>query len=47
VLINTSFNVRQEPIACTLQDAIAAFFTSPIDDLIAGSYRVLKADSCG
>ena len=44
VLINTSFNVRQEPIACTLRDALAAFYTSPIDDLIVGSYHVLKPE---
>jgi carbamoyltransferase len=45
VLINTSFNVRQEPIACTLRDALAAFYTSPIDDLVIGPYLVLKGSA--
>ncbi|NMG64487.1 carbamoyltransferase [Azoarcus indigens] len=42
VLINTSFNVRGEPIVCTPRDAIAAFFTSPIDALVIGSFLVEK-----
>jgi carbamoyltransferase len=42
VLINTSFNVREEPIVCSLKDAIAAFYTSPIDDLVIGSCHLGK-----
>lgn len=42
VLINTSFNVREEPIVCTLKDALAAFYTSPIDDLVIGSCHLTK-----
>jgi carbamoyltransferase len=44
VLINTSFNVRQEPIVCSLQDAITAFYTSPIDDLVIGAWHVSKPE---
>lgn len=44
VLINTSFNVREEPIVCSLKDAIAAFYTSPIDDLVIGSCHLAKPD---
>lgn len=42
VLINTSFNVRGEPIVCTPRDAIAAFWSSPLDALVIGSYLVEK-----
>ncbi len=44
VLINTSFNVRQEPIVCTPADALASFYTSPIDDLVMGSFHVMKSE---
>ena len=43
VLINTSFNVRQEPIVCTPREALASFFTSPIDDLVLGPFHLSKA----
>ncbi|ANQ84992.1 carbamoyltransferase [Azoarcus olearius] len=43
VLINTSFNVRGEPIVCTPRDALAAFFTSPIDVLVIGGFIVEKS----
>lgn len=42
VLINTSFNVRGEPIVCTPRDAIASFYSTPIDALVMGSYLVEK-----
>lgn len=42
VLINTSFNIRGEPIVCTPRDAIAAFWSSPLDALVIGSYLVEK-----
>jgi carbamoyltransferase len=45
VLINTSFNVREEPIVCTIKDAISTFYTSSLDDLIIGPYRILKTES--
>ena len=43
VLVNTSFNVRGEPIVCTPRDAVAAFFASPLDALVIGSFLVEKA----
>jgi len=43
VLINTSFNVRGEPIVCTPKAAIEAFFSTPLDALVMGSFVVLKA----
>lgn len=42
VLINTSFNTRGQPIVCTPHDALACFWTSPIDALVIGPYLVQK-----
>jgi carbamoyltransferase len=42
ILVNTSFNVRGEPIVCTPQDAIAAFFSTPLDALVIGPFLVDK-----
>jgi carbamoyltransferase len=42
VLVNTSFNVRGEPIVCTPRDALSAFFSSPLDALVIGSFLVTK-----
>lgn len=35
-LINTSFNIHEEPIVCTPQDAVRAFLTGRLDYLILG-----------
>jgi carbamoyltransferase len=42
VLINTSFNVRGQPIVCSPRDAIEAFFSTPLDALVIGSFLVEK-----
>jgi carbamoyltransferase len=42
VLVNTSFNVRGEPIVCTPRDAVSAFFASPLDALVIGSFLLEK-----
>jgi carbamoyltransferase len=42
VLVNTSFNVRGEPIVCTPRDAIDAFYSTPLDALVIGSYLLEK-----
>jgi carbamoyltransferase len=42
VLINTSFNVRGEPIVCTPKDAIDAFHSTPLDALVIGSFLLEK-----
>lgn len=42
VLLNTSFNLKGEPIVCTINDAIRTFFASGLDALAAGSYLVRK-----
>ena len=38
VLVNTSFNVRDEPIACTPEDAYHCFMNTEMDDLVMGNY---------
>ena len=44
VLVNTSFNIRGEPIVCTPQDAITCFVNTDIDILVLGSAVVHKRD---
>jgi len=45
ILINTSFNVRGEPIVCTVEDALRCFFVTEMDMLIAGNYLVSKSEN--
>ena len=40
VLVNTSFNLRGQPIVCTPNDAIETFLSTEIDCLIMGNYVV-------
>jgi carbamoyltransferase len=42
VIINTSFNIRGEPIVCTPQDAVRCFLKTDIDFLIIGDFLVTK-----
>jgi carbamoyltransferase len=42
ILINTSFNVRGEPIVRTPEEAIACFLKSGIDCLVLNNYLILK-----
>ncbi|MCI0484528.1 MAG: carbamoyltransferase [candidate division NC10 bacterium] len=44
VLVNTSFNVRGEPIVCTPADAYRCFMRTHIDYLILGSFLLDKKD---
>lgn len=44
VLINTSFNVRGEPIVCTLEDAYRCFLATNMDVLVLGHYILLKSE---
>jgi carbamoyltransferase len=43
VLVNTSFNVRGEPIVCTPGEAYRCFRRTHMDALVLGSYVVTKA----
>ena len=42
VLINTSFNVRSEPIVCTAADAYRCFMATDMDALVIGDFILLK-----
>jgi len=43
VLVNTSFNVRGEPIVCTPADAYRCFRRTEMDHLVVGSFLLDKA----
>ena len=43
VLVNTSFNVRGEPIVCTPADAYRCFMRTHIDCLVLGPFLVDKS----
>ena len=42
VIVNTSFNVRGEPIVCTPEDAYLCFMRTEMDYLIMGNYLLAK-----
>ncbi len=42
VVMNTSFNLRGEPIVCSPTDAIRTFFSSGMDALVIGNFVVEK-----
>ena len=44
VLINTSFNVRGEPIVCTPQDAYLCFMRTNMDVLVLGNQILRKEE---
>ena len=44
VVINTSFNVRGEPIVCTPEDAFRCFMRTEMDVLVLGDSLLLKSD---
>jgi carbamoyltransferase len=43
VLINTSFNVRSEPIVCSPEDAFRCFMKTEMDYLVLGSFLLDKS----
>ncbi len=44
VIVNTSFNVRGEPIVCTPEDAYKCFMRTEMDYLVAGDYLFVKTE---
>ncbi|OAN49227.1 hypothetical protein A6A04_03690 [Paramagnetospirillum marisnigri] len=44
VLVNTSFNVRDEPIVCTPDDAWRCFMGTEMDMLVLGNFVLRKAE---
>jgi carbamoyltransferase len=47
VLVNTSFNVRGEPIVCTPDDAYRCFMNTEMDFLIMGSFVIERTAQPG
>ena len=47
MLVNTSFNVRGEPIVCTPEDAYRCFLATEMDALVLEDVIVLKKDVVG
>ena len=45
VLVNTSFNVRGEPIVCTPEDALRCFMATEMDVLVLEKCVVLKSQN--
>jgi carbamoyltransferase len=43
VLVNTSFNVRGEPVVCTPDDAYRCFMSTDLDVLVVGNCYLDKA----
>jgi len=43
-LINTSFNMHEEPIVCSPDDAIRSFVTGKLDALAIGDYLLKKEE---
>ena len=44
VLVNTSFNIRGEPIVCTPQDAFRCFLATDMDVLVMEDFVLYKRD---
>jgi len=45
VLLNTSFNVKGEPIVCTIQDALRTFWSTGLEVLAAGPFLIKKPET--
>lgn len=45
ILINTSFNIRGEPIVCTPQDAYKCMMGTGIDYLVIGKFLIKRGDN--
>lgn len=44
MVVNTSFNVRGEPIVCTPEDAYRCFHSTSMDVLVMGNVLLIKSD---
>lgn len=45
ILLNTSFNVKGEPIVCTPEDALKCFITTDIDCLVMQDFIIERTDN--
>jgi carbamoyltransferase len=43
IVLNTSFNLKGDPIVCTPKDAVQTFYTSGLDDLVIGDFLISKS----
>ena len=44
MIINTSFNIRGEPIVCSPPEAYRCFLATNMDALVIEDYLLIKAD---
>ena len=44
VVVNTSFNVRGEPIVCSIKDAFRCFMGTDLDMLVCGNFILYKKE---
>ena len=44
ILVNTSFNIRGEPIVCSIEDAYSCFMGTNLDLLAIGNFVLFKKD---
>jgi carbamoyltransferase len=44
LLVNTSFNVRGEPIVCSPEDAFRCFMGTDIERLVIGNFMLRKEE---
>jgi carbamoyltransferase len=44
VVVNTSFNIRGEPIVCSPEDALRCFLATDMDALVIGDFLLLRAE---
>ena len=42
MLVNTSFNIKGEPIVCTPQNAVHSFARADMDYMVIGKYVIAK-----
>jgi carbamoyltransferase len=47
VIVNTSFNIRGEPIVCTYEEALRCFMATEMDYLVLGNFILNKEDQAG
>lgn len=45
IVINTSFNIKDEPIVCSPQDAVNCFLNTEMDVLVLGNYFISGKDA--
>jgi carbamoyltransferase len=44
IIVNTSFNIRGEPIICTPKDALRCFMSTELDVLSVGNFILFKKE---